>query len=209
MAYLLGYFAADGSMIENKRGSRYIEFTSTDKILLQILVRYSGAPQRIARRKTNTRHKKQYRIQVGSTQWYSDLFALGFTPRKSKTLTFPLVPQQYRSDFVRGYFDGDGCIYCAHLKFADRKKKRAVVLSLFTSGSHSFLHDLHMLLKRSGIHGGSLVTKERGFELKFSRRDSIALYRFMYNTKPVLAYLPRKRLKFRHALRSSGVQMRA
>lgn len=30
MAYVLGYFSADGSMFINPRGSRYIEFTSTD-----------------------------------------------------------------------------------------------------------------------------------------------------------------------------------
>ncbi len=34
MAYVLGYFAADGSMIQNKRGGHFIEFTSTDAVLI-------------------------------------------------------------------------------------------------------------------------------------------------------------------------------
>ena len=34
MAYILGYFAADGTMIKNKRGAHYIEFQSTDKELI-------------------------------------------------------------------------------------------------------------------------------------------------------------------------------
>src|SRR3989344_557095 len=35
MAYVLGFFAADGSMIPHKNGGHYIEFTSTDRILLE------------------------------------------------------------------------------------------------------------------------------------------------------------------------------
>ena len=35
MAYILGYFAADGNMIKNKRGGYFIEFTSTDIELIR------------------------------------------------------------------------------------------------------------------------------------------------------------------------------
>lgn len=41
---------------------------------------------------------------------------MGLTPRKSLTLTFPTenqVPIEYLPYFVRGYFEGDGCI-CIH-----------------------------------------------------------------------------------------------
>jgi hypothetical protein len=34
MAYVLGFFTADGSMIRNKRGAHFIEFQITDKNLL-------------------------------------------------------------------------------------------------------------------------------------------------------------------------------
>lgn len=37
MAYILGYFASDGSMYQNKRGSCYIAFTSTDKMLITLV----------------------------------------------------------------------------------------------------------------------------------------------------------------------------
>ena len=42
MAYVLGYFAADGCMIKNKRGAHYIEFTSIDKRLYTFLYKDSG-----------------------------------------------------------------------------------------------------------------------------------------------------------------------
>ena len=39
-----------------------------------------------------------------------DLKALGCVPAKTFKLKFPNLPKQYISHFVRGYFDGDGCI---------------------------------------------------------------------------------------------------
>ena len=75
-------------------------------------------------------------------------------------------------------------------------------MSLFTSGSREFLAALHTLLKEHGIYGGSLKNKERGFELAFSSKDSLALYTFMYNTAPdTELYLPRKYKLFRKAMR--------
>lgn len=201
MAYVLGYFAADGSMIKNKRDAYYVEFTSTDKILLSQLLTVVRGTQKLARRPVRNEHKKQWRVQFGSRQWFMDLEALGFTSKKSLTLTFPKVPKAYIADFVRGYFDGDGCVYVNRIKFTDRRKKRLIVLSLFTSGSRQFLIDLLLILRQYGVSGGSLVKKLRGFELKFSHRDSIALHRFLYDTKPVLLYLPRKRVKFDKAVR--------
>ena len=35
MAYVLGLFASDGTMIHNKRGAHFVEFDLTDKIILQ------------------------------------------------------------------------------------------------------------------------------------------------------------------------------
>ncbi len=37
MAYILGYFASDGTMYKNKRSSHYVAFTSTDKELITLV----------------------------------------------------------------------------------------------------------------------------------------------------------------------------
>lgn len=204
MAYILGYFAADGSMIQNSRGGCYVEFTSTDRCLLASLKRVASAPQRISKRvRVSNAHKKQYRIQVGSKRWFNDLSLLGFTSAKSKILEFPSVPVRLLAHFVRGYFDGDGCVYFKTLHFADRKRPRPVLLSIFTSGSLPFLKSLWSALKENGVVGGSLLEKSHGFELKFSHRDSVALFDFIYHTGPTTElYLPRKRKLFEKAIRT-------
>lgn len=205
MAYVLGYFAADGTMVATKRGGYYIEFHSTDRCLVEMVRNTMRLQQKIGVRmpRPGSQHKPAYRVQIGSREIFTDLSRLGFFQNKSKTLAFPMIPRDYAADFVRGYFDGDGCIYFKRLKFADRKKHRWIVMSLFTSGSRGFLSDLHVLLQNNGVHGGSLKKKTGGFELVFSFRDSLALYRFMYNTAPDTGfYLLRKYKLFQKAIRT-------
>lgn len=64
MAYVLGYFAADGSMIPHKKGGCYIEFTSTDRSLLVNLKKVVGSTHKISLRgrKDIKNHKQQYRL---------------------------------------------------------------------------------------------------------------------------------------------------
>lgn len=209
MTYILGYFAADGTMICNKRGGHFIEFTSTDRVLLVQLKRVTQASQRITiRPKRSESWKPQYRIQIGSKEWFADLEHLGFTPRKSGSLKFPRVPEQYMGDFIRGYFDGDGCVYFRQLQFSSRKKKRPILMTLFTSGSQGFLKVFVQHLRQYGIKGGSLKEKQKGgvvsgYELSFSHYDSLAIYRLMYNTVSITGlFLPRKRKVFIEAFRT-------
>lgn len=208
MAYVLGFFAADGSMLENKRGGRFIEFNITDRIVLYRIRTAIGSNHKITKRPSRSpKWKDMYRIQIGSREWFADLIRLGFTQHKSNTLRFPNVPSEYVGDFIRGYFDGDGCVYLRELKYADRKNKRWVVLTLFTSGSRGFLEDLHKTLRMFGVSGGSLRKKVRGFDLSFSHRDSLALYRLMYHTGKVSnMFLPRKRERLERAVRVLGLE---
>jgi len=211
MAYILGYFAADGSMLKNGRGGHFIEFTTTDRCLLVLLKRVCRASQHISiRPKRDTKWKEQYRLQIGSKEWFADLLRLGFTQAKSNTLRFPEVPAEYLGHFVRGYFDGDGCVYFKLLKFADRKRRRWILMTLFTSGSRSFLESLQTAISMHGIKGGSLVKKISGFDLKFSHKDSVALYQLMYHTAEASnLFLPRKREKLERAIKVLKSIMRA
>jgi hypothetical protein len=79
-------------------------------------------------------------------------------------------------------------------------------MTLFTSGSRRFLESLRSVSQQFGVSGGQIRTKERGFDLRFSHRDSLALYRLMYNTGPISGlYLPRKREKLERAIQVLGL----
>ncbi len=204
MAYVLGFFAADGNMIRTKRGGHFISFHITDKIVLQQIRRAMGSNHKIATRiDPRPNCKTGYRIQIGSKIFYQDLQDLGFTPKKSKTMTLPRVLPDLFGHFVRGYFDGDGCIYFKKLIVKGRKNKKWIFSSRFTAGSRTFLDPLLYALRNRGIRGGFIVNKQRGFELVLSHRDSVALFHLMYDTVSDNGlYLPRKYKIFKQAVRT-------
>lgn len=54
--------------------------------------------------------RSSHSLRIGNKVMYQDLVNLGVTPKKAKRISIPSVPEQYFKFFVRGYFDGDGCI---------------------------------------------------------------------------------------------------
>jgi len=57
MAYILGFFTADGTMIKNRRGAHFIEFQITDRNLLRKIKRSFGSNHKITARKRDKNHK--------------------------------------------------------------------------------------------------------------------------------------------------------
>ena len=193
MAYVLGYFAADGSMIKNNRGAHFIEFNSTDKYLISVVRKLLDSNHKIS---TRISHKKEwkniYRLQIGSKVLFDDITKFGFHQNKSLTMRFPDIPPSFVGDFIRGYFDGDGGVYFRKYAPKDRPNPRWVFQARFTSGSKEFLLQLHIALKERGIVGGYMNKKKRGYDLVLSHRDSVALSGLMYHNALDHAYLKRK-----------------
>lgn len=211
-AYLLGYFAADGCMFRNPRGSYYLDFTSTDRELIVLVKRFLHAPQHINVMQPKDRAKKiRYHLQIGSKRLFERLRTLGFTERKSLTLHFPTVPARVLPHFIRGYFDGDGGVaFGQYNKFREsgRRILTYYFMAHFTCGNHTFLSHLHHALKRhAGIRGGSLSKKQRGgYALSFGYYDSWRLHQFMYQQPGAKsAHLHRKRLRFEQANQVLGL----
>jgi intein/homing endonuclease len=197
MAYVLGFFAADGNMCIHKNGGKYIEFTSCDK---EILIKIRKSLESNHKISTRFRDTKSYRIQLGSKEIYEDLLKLGMVPTKSFTLKFPFVPEQHRRDFIRGYFDGDGCVSIGKYWRKSRSHWRWEITSRFTSGSKNFLKELYKILK-SYCKGGYIYRKKNDYELVFSRHDSLALSNLMYHNIQTSLYLERKRNTFQKGFR--------
>ena len=200
MAYVLGFFTADGNMIKHKNGECYIEFTSNDYELIERVKILIKSQNKISPRIRSL--KPHYRIQIGSKVMFDDLLKLGLTPNKSLTIRLPHIPKQYFKDFLRGYFDGDGCAHLGKHWAKDRNKHRWVFNIRFSSGSQKYLYDLWKSLKKSGISGGYLYDKNgKGYDLVFSWLKGIALCKMMYNEALPGMYLNRKFEIFQKALK--------
>lgn len=122
MAYVLGFFAADGNMIVNKRGGQFWSIEIIDKDLLEKIRLIIKSGHKISVRVSKNSFQNQYRLQIGSIEMCNDLRKLGFTERKTKNLSLPNIPKKYIGDFIRGYFDGDGNVWTGIIH-KDRKNK--------------------------------------------------------------------------------------
>ncbi|NJO59681.1 MAG: hypothetical protein HC836_15660 [Richelia sp. RM2_1_2] len=103
-AYILGFLFADG-YVNEKYGQISVTLHEKDCELLNYMVREMYETDR------PLKHYKGYlRLVVCSNKMVSDLIKLGCTQRKTFTLKFPQIEEEFISHFMRGYFDGDGSI---------------------------------------------------------------------------------------------------
>jgi intein/homing endonuclease len=105
----------------------------------------------------------------------------------------PKVPEKFLRHFVRGYFDGDGCVY---LWKTIGKNKMPIIRKLsviFTSGSEEFLEQLCQLLRqRLAIKQLKIYTSRRSYQLRMATADSLKMYTFMYRNTPKGLFFQRK-----------------
>lgn len=207
MAYVLGYFAADGCMYTNPGGSKFINFVSTDYEILEKVKKILDSRHRIGPKKqSNPRCRPTFWLQIGSKEIYDDIGKLGLFPRKEHRLKTPNVPSMYFRDFLRGYFDGDGCVSYGYYKRKNRRSKVFTLTIRFASSSREFLSDVKNRLVRSMDFKRGFITKSCGcFYLAYSKKDSIELFKYMYNKINDGFYLKRKYNKFLKAFKNIGV----
>lgn len=196
MAYILGYFYADGGLENspNIRG-RYIRFTSTDKELIERTRKLMGSEHTIVCDQ-RTGYKTRYLLRIGNIELYNSMEKIGLTPNKSNTMTLPYIPAKYLSHFLRGYFDGDGCVSIERQALLDGTKSIKRLHTSFTSGSSTFLSDLNtQLFERIGI-GSKLYKNSSAWQLRYNTRSSVILFNFMYKDATKDTTLSRKLHKF-------------
>ena len=202
MAYVLGFIAADGSLIKNKRGACFLEIQSIDKEIICKIKKALRTNLAVGLyQPKNKNYSKRYRLQVGSKEIFKDLLNLGIGPRKSKTIKLPILSNKYFSHFLRGYFDGDGCVNICTYQRKNRKNLSTILSSEFASGSKDILIEIKNRLQEMNIIKGGSFFYNQGYRLSFSINDSLRLYEFMYSDLDNDLYLSRKKCIFEEYLK--------
>jgi hypothetical protein len=190
MAYTLGYIYADGSLEDASyiRG-KYIRVSSVEKRNIEKIKEWMNSEHTIIIKKPTSKNGRVgYLLRIGSHALYNDLVKLGLYPNKSLTVKFPSIPKKFLCHFVRGYFDGDGCVRLSMEKGVFKK-----LSTVFTSGSKVFLQDLAIQLqsaantKQLNVYNG-----HRSYMLSYSTSDSIKLFKFFYGKATTPIFLERK-----------------
>lgn len=166
MAYVLGFITADGNVHERTLS---IHLASKDREVLEF-VRSEVCPH------ANLKEKKgSVRLRINSVELVKSLLEYNVVPRKSSTIRANFdIPSEFRGDYVRGVFDGDGCVL----------HRRNSLECVIVSASKLFLHDLRRL---TGIKGSVCKQTKNSYAMPIYRwslckNDSLRLRDLMYRS---------------------------
>lgn len=189
-AYWLGFLYADGSITHNIKSKRYVievSLSIKDILHLEKFKKFLNCNNQIKiRNKTNS-----CRILIYSKKMCEDLIKLGCIPKKSLILKFPnetQVPKHLINHFIRGYFDGDGCI-----SFKTNSNSPKIDLL----GTLDFVKTLNTIYK------DSIISKDKRhlnntYSLRFKIKDGVNFLYDIYNNSNI--YLDRKFDKYNFLL---------
>ena len=120
-AYLLGFIAADGAIVQNKNTNTKtltITIHAKDIAVLELLKLELNSSLNIKDINYKSKSLQSYKLDVNHKRFntskkeiINDLESYGLTSNKSLTMPNLIlnIPKNYRKAFILGYFDGDGC----------------------------------------------------------------------------------------------------
>ena len=183
-AYWLGFIFADGCIMTNN----YTFELSLGKQDEDHIKKFVSDVQF-----TGKIYNKKYATSCSlrSKYFWTQLNSLGCIPKKSLVLEFPDISVFSNKDlirhFIRGYFDGDGCI-------SQHVYTKVVSPYVELIGTKSFINKI---IEYSGINGTMYHDKrhhDNTFSLRFSKNSGIDFINYLYDNCNI--YLNRKYSKY-------------
>ena len=212
-AYILGFLYAHGY---NSDKQVVISQLEQDVDILEKINKALDADTQIKRQLQSSNNKTVCKLCYSSIDMCVDLTNLGCFRNKSLACTFPtFLDKSLIRHFIRGYFDGDGCVWIGKRKIMTVKDKtrpsgfreRIVQNVKFTiTGNMTFINSLQdELVQMLGFKKTKLnfskaknpnnTTCDRVCTMEYSGRVQMKrLYEYMYSNSPI--WSEEKRLKF-------------
>ena len=153
-AYFLGLIFADGCIINDVKKYRYqvtLKLHIKDKHILESFIKSVKGEMNV----WEHGQREMVEVHFSGKKMVNDLINLGAVPNKTFTLQYPIINESLEKHFLRGYFDGDGCI---RVKVDKRDNTKRGDLRI-VSGS---LHMLDKINERMNILFGVNLNKLYG-----------------------------------------------
>lgn len=194
-AYFLGLIIADGSIIRGRTNCKAFALSlveQDDYVIRDLSYEISGGFLRTYKTLFSYR-QNMTTLKFSDAEFISNLEKLGVVPCKTEHTFFPDIPEHLMRHFIRGYFDGDGCICFT---------KNKLVVSFV--GSKDLIPEVFKKLFDAKVIQRIPAITDRGnfCSSSFSKRQSIInFYNYLYKDSSI--YLTRKRDKFTGVLGSN------
>lgn len=210
-AYFLGLLYSDGCVSKNKNCESYNIHFGQSEINKDIVYKINDLLGSTYPVHSSLRGSKLfYEINLKSKQMFEDLDKLGIHPNKSLDCTFPSLCENLMSHFIRGLFDGDGCVWNGKrkvmtVKDSSRKegtRERIVHNVKFTyTGNFVFVNALQDYLvqklgfKKTKLNFSKAKDTKHICTMEYSGRKQLKkFYDFIY--KDATIYGNTKKVKF-------------
>lgn len=210
-AYFLGLLYSDGCVYKNKDWESYNIMFGQSEINKDIVYKINNLLDSDYPVTTTLKGSKLfYRIDLKSKQMFEDLQRLGVEPNKSLTCTFPDINEDLIPHFIRGLFDGDGCVWNGKRKAMKVKdssnpsgfRERIVHNVKFTyTGNYEFVNALqdhlvkYLRFKKTKLNFSKAKNTKHICTMEYSGRGQLKkFYDFIYENATI--YGNTKKLKF-------------
>lgn len=182
-SYILGLWAADGHV---RRNQFSLTQNKKDIYIMEKILKLMESNNPL-----NNHYSNNIYFNIYSNEIVSDLKKIfGNFNNKTFDLNFPKIEDKYLSDFIRGFFDGDGCI--------TYQKNEKCYTSSIISVSEKFINKLFKILKSEIKDFNGKLKLNNGYYLivmgvNDTRRFGKYIYKDLNNNT---LYLKRKKEKF-------------
>jgi hypothetical protein len=199
-SYWLGFLYADGyvRIKNNKSGELKLKLCLKDKEHIELFRNCIKSTHKIVDGKSciiigDKKYESMYStFSIYNTRLVNDILKLGCLNNKTFKIRLPKLREDMIRHFIRGYFDGDGCVSI---------NKNNSTTCCITSNKQ-FLCDIFSILSYGNI-------KKRGniYDLRFHHRDNINMfYDLIYNDSNI--FLKRKKETFDKAISISNSKIK-
>ena len=198
MAYVLGVIVTDGNLLPGReRDSKYkspgsrLSIAQKEPELLEKVLALMECDAKVYRGKQSLTGNPIHQFNILSEELYDDLLNLGLTPRKSRTIQFPKIPEPYVRHFIRGCWDGDGSVYL---------ERGRIPKASYITGSRRFAEEMIHHLANLGLPQATLLSyrSRHSFYFRFGTVAACTrLYHVLYDEVPESMFLSRKFDRFR------------
>lgn len=217
-AYILGLYASDGS-IDEKRKTFRIHLQECDAYLIYLIKDTIAPDSRIwtleDRVCVNPRNGTEYKghnslgIDINSSKICTDLVNLGLGYKKTYSENhIPDMDDNLIRHFIRGYFDGDGCIVGSYVK-PDLKWKKNENFRTYVSiccKTKTILEDIQNYLTIHNINSRiGYYKRDDMYDIRVPKTQLSKLYDLFY--KDSNFYMQRKHNKFYHYVNTEVTQL--
>lgn len=181
-AYALGLIASDGNLYkrDSQQGQIKIYLEKTDEEVLRLILKDMGSTHPIKYSKHNDTLECGFTIV--SQEIFDDLTTLGIGTNKTWEMDLNKIlnniPIIYHKDFIRGYFDGDGCI--SNTKDKLPNKIRVIIAMPLESGKK-----IQSILKNIGIECVIYIDKHKDYthdfcSVEFFGKNKYIFLKYLY-----------------------------